>query len=113
MASENSNVDTVCTKLYTRKEVAKHANNKDLWLIINNKVYDVSTFSSHPGGEEVLLEQGGQDCTEAFEDIGHSSDARELMRTFKIGELVEWLLEIVADSYCSWGVGDSRVPLLY
>ncbi|XP_076755451.1 cytochrome b5 isoform X3 [Xylocopa sonorina] len=89
MASENSNVDTVCTKLYTRKEVAKHANNKDLWLIINNKVYDVSTFSSHPGGEEVLLEQGGQDCTEAFEDIGHSSDARELMRTFKIGELVE------------------------
>ncbi|CAL7947978.1 unnamed protein product [Xylocopa violacea] len=88
MASENSNVDTL-TKLYTRKEVAKHANNKDLWLIINNKVYDVSAFSSHPGGEEVLLEQGGQDCTEAFEDIGHSSDARELMQTFKIGELVE------------------------
>lgn len=43
----------------------------------------------HPGGEEVLLEQGGQDCTEAFEDIGHSSDARELMEIFKIGELVE------------------------
>lgn len=43
----------------------------------------------HPGGKEVLLEQGGQDCTEAFEDIGHSSDARELMEVFKIGELVE------------------------
>lgn len=43
----------------------------------------------HPGGEEVLLEQSGCDATEAFEDIGHSSDARELMEPLKIGEIVE------------------------
>ncbi|XP_068968759.1 cytochrome b5-like isoform X1 [Bombus flavifrons] len=89
MASENSTVDTAYTKFYTREEVAKHNDSKDLWFIIHNKVYNVTQFISHPGGEEVLLEQGGQDCTEAFEDIGHSSDARELMEIFKIGELVE------------------------
>ncbi|KAK9304790.1 hypothetical protein QLX08_003993 [Tetragonisca angustula] len=89
MASENNTGDTAYTKFYTREEVAKHNDNKDLWFIIHNKVYNVTQFINHPGGEEVLLEQGGQDCTEAFEDIGHSSDARELMEIFKIGELVK------------------------
>lgn len=27
----------------------------------------------------MLLDQAGQDATEAFEDIGHSSDARDIM----------------------------------
>lgn len=85
MASGNLTEDA---KLYTRKEVSKHTESNDLWFIINNKVYDVTNFLSHPGGSEILLEQGGKDCTEAFEDIGHSSDARELMETYKIGELV-------------------------
>lgn len=43
----------------------------------------------HPGGEEVLLEQAGNDGTEAFEDVGHSTDARELMKKYKIGDVVE------------------------
>lgn len=43
----------------------------------------------HPGGEEVLLEQAGNDGSEAFEDVGHSSDARELMVKYKVGEIVE------------------------
>uniref|UniRef100_A0A2A4JVD9 Cytochrome b5 n=1 Tax=Heliothis virescens TaxID=7102 RepID=A0A2A4JVD9_HELVI len=46
-------------------------------------------FFQHPGGEEVLLEKGGQDATEPFEDVSHSSDARSLMKKYKIGELVE------------------------
>lgn len=46
-------------------------------------------FFQHPGGEEVLLEQSGKEATEAFEDVGHSTDARELMKKYKIGELVE------------------------
>lgn len=43
----------------------------------------------HPGGEEVLLEQGGKDASEAFEDVGHSTDARELMKSYLIGELAD------------------------
>ncbi|XP_030192162.1 cytochrome b5 isoform X3 [Lynx canadensis] len=42
---------------------------------------------SHPGGEEVLREQAGGDATENFEDVGHSTDARELSKTYIIGEL--------------------------
>lgn len=43
----------------------------------------------HPGGEEVLLEQGGKDATEQFEDVGHSTDARTMMKDYLIGELNE------------------------
>ncbi|XP_055708203.1 cytochrome b5-like [Phlebotomus papatasi] len=78
------------TKLYTMAEVAKHNSNKTTWIVIHNSIYDVTEFlNEHPGGEEVLLEQAGREATEAFEDVGHSSDAREMMKKFKIGEIVE------------------------
>lgn len=44
-------------------------------------------MKQHPGGEEVLREQAGGDATENFEDVGHSTDARELSKSFIIGEL--------------------------
>lgn len=37
----------------------------------------------------MLLEQAGKDCTEAFEDVGHSTDAKDLMQQFLVGEIVE------------------------
>ena len=41
----------------------------------------------HPGGEEILIENAGSDSTENFEDVGHSSDAREMLEEYYIGEL--------------------------
>lgn len=37
----------------------------------------------------MLLEVAGKEATESFEDVGHSTDAREMMKKFQIGELVE------------------------
>ena len=39
------------------------------------------------GGEEVLLDVGGQDSTEAFEDVGHSDEAREILDGLLVGNL--------------------------
>lgn len=41
----------------------------------------------HPGGEEVLREQAGGNATESFEDVGHSTDAREMASSLMIGEV--------------------------
>ncbi|XP_018318601.1 cytochrome b5 [Agrilus planipennis] len=80
----------MANKEYSFQEVKKHNNNQSTWVVIHNTVYDVTPFlNEHPGGEEVLLEQAGKDASEAFEDVGHSTDARELMTKYRIGEIVE------------------------
>ncbi|XP_051552049.1 cytochrome b5-like [Myxocyprinus asiaticus] len=73
---------------YSREEVQAHNMSEDTWLIIHDKIYDITKFmEEHPGGEEVLLEQAGTDATESFEDVGHSTDAREMLQQYYIGEL--------------------------
>lgn len=75
-------------KYYRLSEIEGQNTFKSTWIIINNNVYDVTTFlEEHPGGEEVLREQAGGDATESFEDVGHSSDAREMAKDMLIGEL--------------------------
>lgn len=75
-------------KYYTLEEIQKHKDSKSTWVILHHKVYDLTKFlEEHPGGEEVLREQAGGDATENFEDVGHSTDARELSKTYVIGEL--------------------------
>ncbi|XP_074575745.1 cytochrome b5-like [Curcuma longa] len=76
------------SKVYHFDEVVKHNATKDCWLIIDGKVYDVTSFmAEHPGGDEVLLAATGKDATNDFEDIGHSSSARDMMAKYYIGEI--------------------------
>ncbi|KAI8033998.1 hypothetical protein M5D96_013243 [Drosophila gunungcola] len=61
--------------------IKQHNQATDLWVVINNKVYD------HPGGEESLVEVAGRDATKDFNDVGHSSEAREMLKKYYIGDL--------------------------
>lgn len=80
----------MATRKFTRKEIEERNHQKDAVFIIDNIVYDVTKFlDEHPGGHEVLVEKAGSDATEAFDDIGHSNDAKELMKKYVIGEVVE------------------------
>ena len=49
--------------------------------------YSTKFILQHPGGEEILVENSGKISTEEFEDVGHSSDAREMMKEYYIGDL--------------------------
>ena len=53
-------------KLFTKEEVQKHNKLSDLWIIINDKVYDVTSFGGHPGGFDLLLDYAGKDATVGF-----------------------------------------------
>jgi len=48
------------TKKFTMAECAKHNSPDDIWLVIEGKVYDVSSFyDEHPGGGDMLLGSTG------------------------------------------------------
>lgn len=45
-------------------------------------MYDITDFMhQHPGSPETLMENAGADASEFFEDVGHSLDARGLMKS--------------------------------
>jgi cytochrome b involved in lipid metabolism len=77
----------------TIEEVAKHSSRNDCWLIINERVYDITNFiASHPGG--IVIQQGcGKDATMLFETrpmgsgTAHSERARSLRDDYYIGNL--------------------------
>ncbi|EFJ09284.1 hypothetical protein SELMODRAFT_271829 [Selaginella moellendorffii] len=76
------------SKIMAYSELAEHNNRKDCWLLISGKIYDVTKFlEDHPGGDEVILSATGKDATDDFEDVGHSSSARDMMHSYYIGEV--------------------------
>lgn len=67
------------------KEITQHRTPDDAWLMINNKVYDVSGWHDHPGGD-VLFTSAGDDATDTFALFHASSTAKHLSQ-FCIGTL--------------------------
>lgn len=76
-------------RTFSRRELETRNKKDDALLVIDNLVYDVTPFlDEHPGGHEVLMDRAGKDASENFADVGHSADAKELMKKFLVGELV-------------------------
>lgn len=74
------------------KEIEKHNNSKDCWIIIAQRVLDITNFiEDHPGGNEILLEYAGKDATNAFIEIGHLSNFSiiQMLNEFIIGYVDE------------------------
>lgn len=78
-------------KTYSLSDVAKHATSTDCWMIISNKVYDVTSYiPNHPGGDRITA-GCGKDATTIFTGIkggkGHSDYAKSLQTDYYIGDL--------------------------
>ncbi|EIW69133.1 cytochrome b5 [Tremella mesenterica] len=74
-------------KTYTMEQLKEHGSKESLWMLLHDKVYDVTRFmDEHPGGDEVMLEEAGRDATEAFEDVGHSDEARSMLPKMLLGD---------------------------
>ncbi|KAK9364636.1 hypothetical protein V1509DRAFT_498194 [Lipomyces kononenkoae] len=81
-------------KVISMQEVAKHKTKYDNWIIIHGKVYDVTDYGKdHPGGLDILLDVAGTDATSAYEDVGHSEDAAEIMHSYLVGVIEGTTLE--------------------
>jgi nitrate reductase (NAD(P)H) len=69
------------------EEVRKHNKEEDVWIVVNNKVYDCTEYLDlHPGGADSILINAGEDATEDFVAI-HSTKATKMLDKFYIGDL--------------------------
>ncbi|OAX43268.1 cytochrome b5 [Rhizopogon vinicolor AM-OR11-026] len=74
-------------KVVTYEELKQNSTKKSLYVLIHSQVYDVTKFiDEHPGGDDVILAEAAKDATQAFEDVGHSDEARELLPGLLVGD---------------------------
>ena len=80
-------VFTPATQVYTLSGVALHETKADCFMIVGERVLDVSAFVEwHPGGD-VIIEGCGKDATAMFSSVrGHSEGmVYILLNLFTIG----------------------------
>uniref|UniRef100_A0A6C0IYM7 Cytochrome b5 heme-binding domain-containing protein n=1 Tax=viral metagenome TaxID=1070528 RepID=A0A6C0IYM7_9ZZZZ len=76
-------------KSYQMQEVKKHDKADDAWIVIEDKVYDITDWVPiHPGGG-VILKKLGQDATTTFMSVHPDPDfiKENLLKKFYIGTL--------------------------
>jgi len=74
-------------KIFTMAEVAKHNTEEDVWIVVNDKVYDCTDYLElHPGGVDSIIINAGEDSTEDFVAI-HSMKATKMLDRYYIGDL--------------------------
>jgi cytochrome b involved in lipid metabolism len=85
-----SNRSCLGQTVYTAEEVAEHASADDLWVVLDGKVYDITSWlPQHPGGAAVLLGNPGLDFEEAFLRKHGRNPERQyaILETLYIGDL--------------------------
>ncbi|XP_060209848.1 cytochrome B5-like protein [Lycium barbarum] len=81
------NAQNKAVKSYSKAEVALHNNRTDCWIIIKDKVFDVTSYvEEHPGGDAILA-HAGDDSTEGFYGPQHATRVFEMIDDFCIGDL--------------------------
>jgi len=77
-------------QIYTLSQVVENNNKGSCWTIIDNNVYDITSYvPRHPGGESEILQVCGRDGTSLFNKPSEhmSGGARNVLDTFKIGNI--------------------------
>lgn len=77
---------TPTTITLSKTEVANHSTKKNCWVIYASNVYNVSAYTTHPGGN-VYVPYCGKDMTKAFDNQGHSSKADAILAGFLLGKV--------------------------
>jgi len=69
---------------YAWEEVAEHDAEESMWVVANDKVYDVTKFwMRHPGGSYLIKSKAASDVTK--HKIMHSTKAQEKWEEYHIG----------------------------
>lgn len=74
------------TRAIALSEIATHDSVDDLWVIIDDGVYDLTEYAEeHPGGVEAIAKHAGGDATRGFKGPQHPSRVFDIVEDYKIG----------------------------
>lgn len=79
-----------CVK-FEKAEIIQHNHRNNCWIILFNKVYDITDFiAQHPGGAEILLSRAGEDASSFFQTRhGRNNRLYKSLDRYCIGELCD------------------------
>lgn len=76
------------TASLTMNVVATHNTQNDCWIVINGKVYSVTSYiPMHPGGAKRIVRLCGANATSGYDGQGHSKYADSLLGQYLVGTL--------------------------
>ncbi|KAL9630208.1 MAG: hypothetical protein Q9164_006536 [Protoblastenia rupestris] len=76
------------SKTFSKDEVAGHKGPKDLYVIVDDDVYDLSEFQAeHPGGQKILQRVGGKDASKQFWKYHNESILKKYKGQLQVGSL--------------------------
>ena len=111
IAESDAGQKVVATEDDALEEISlEQVRQNESWMVIYDKVYDLTEFfsevscctralgtpfltvdipifSQHPGGAEVLMENGGRDASNQFRSVGHSEAALKMLDGYLVGIL--------------------------
>ena len=76
--------------VFTPEEVSTHATQKDCWIIIQDKVYNVTSFIPKYPDKKIIADQCGKDATTIYQKLSEKPDvktaeAQKLLPQYEIG----------------------------
>jgi len=75
---------------FTMKEVSEKNSREACWIIIDGRVYDITKFITlHPGGQHVLIQMAGKDCTDAFASVHQARIYKNMLPAYLIGTVTD------------------------
>jgi nitrate reductase (NAD(P)H) len=85
-------------KQFTRQEIEKHNSEDDCWMVVDGKVYDVtSVLSWHPGGKSAILNHAGkvhQETTDEFSSV-HDGFAYQKLSECALGVVTDKAMNFI------------------
>ncbi|KAH6878132.1 acyl-CoA dehydrogenase/oxidase [Alternaria rosae] len=76
------------SKRFSTADVASHKTASDLWIIVDEDVYDLTNFQEeHPGGKKILQRVAGKDASKQFWKYHNDSILKKYQKQLQVGSL--------------------------
>ncbi|KAI9894879.1 MAG: hypothetical protein M1814_000099 [Vezdaea aestivalis] len=76
------------SKTFSQSDVATHKSKDDLWIVVDQDVYDLTKFQDeHPGGKKILERVAGKDASKQFWKYHNEAILKKYKGSLQVGSL--------------------------